>query len=950
MARSGGKAWDHTVVVSARVETKKDSIHVGSEISEAATIQSNGVERTQAKWFRILAATASFSAVDGARSRPCRGTGSAAARTSISGGVPRGAARAVTGTFRRAVAGARGGGAAPTGAAAGAMGAARDGTRSAAIATMGGAKAVGAADGCPGAAAGAMGAARDGTRSAAVGTRGTADHAAGRAARPTTDVDLCSVRFAASNADGISSMAVHLPFSFQDLLSGVTSGAVAVPTVHQENWMQESMDTRGQSECIGESNGVASSSEEKSAGDSVDEGYMQSGGDDSNNSSEEETTNGSHETNEDEAEADSLQNGLITIPSAKDMKLIDWYRFYTTGELVKKTNVAVGENNTTETMNNENVIAPVTTVNCNNMAPQGDQPGWKKVEMAMRKYCEKKEGHVFEPHIGITFDSEAEAFEFYNLYSWEVGFGVRKGSIERNTGDGYQTMREIVCHRQGFDKRTKAKTKGCNCRAMIRLHRTDDDGWFISKVVKEHNHELSATDAEKREWGSHSKIDQTVRDMIKYLRENNITLSMDSIPFTRRSLRTICAQIAREQRDDDIRKTLELFRKMRAEDPGFQFSVDLDEKDQIKTLIWASGRSRSNYSCFADVVTFDTTYSTNLYKMPFGLFVGVNNHFQSSIFAGVLTRDEKAESFKRVFKEFLALMGGVQPQTILTDQCKAMEIAINAIMPGITHLWCKWHVFKDARIELGPLYRKNAAFQDELHKAYDKRKKWAKAYNKGKFCARMRSTQRSESANHMLKTVVPRNSSMNRFVENLNKLLYTMYTEEEKAEHDTKQEVHIKKRMWPIERHALQIYTSKVYDLSCEEIDKSKSYDSRRTEEPGGRPGRSSPGGRCSPAARRLLLVVDDHLGSAAGRAAAPFALVIHVHLDLAVEWNSATHLLAQWLARHPWVSTANDPLYFPQQHAWTDGDGNLPGRLPLEIPMAWQAQRPFMEAPRDHS
>lgn len=33
---------------------------------------------------------------------------------------------------------------------------------------------------------------------------------------------------------------------------------------------------------------------------------------------------------------------------------------------------------------------------------------------------------------------------------------------------------------------------------------------------------------------------------------------------------------------------------MRADDPGFQFSVDLDEKDRIKTLLWANGKSRSD--------------------------------------------------------------------------------------------------------------------------------------------------------------------------------------------------------------------------------------------------------------------------------------------------------------------------------------------------------------------
>ena len=48
----------------------------------------------------------------------------------------------------------------------------------------------------------------------------------------------------------------------------------------------------------------------------------------------------------------------------------------------------------------------------------------------------------------MVFDSRAEAYKFYNLYSWEVGFGVRFGSFAKNRVNQMRTMQEIVCEKE----------------------------------------------------------------------------------------------------------------------------------------------------------------------------------------------------------------------------------------------------------------------------------------------------------------------------------------------------------------------------------------------------------------------------------------------------------------------------------------------------------------------
>ncbi|RYR10776.1 hypothetical protein Ahy_B05g079256 [Arachis hypogaea] len=102
------------------------------------------------------------------------------------------------------------------------------------------------------------------------------------------------------------------------------------------------------------------------------------------------------------------------------------------------------------------------------------------------------------------------------------------------------------------------------------------------------------------------------------------------------------------------------FMRMTDINPNFFYAVKLDEECKFRSTIWVDARYRALYEYYGDVVSFDSTYSTNsrewdfLYVviflcrhgLPFALFVGVNYHGKSTLLGCALLGNEKIPSYE----------------------------------------------------------------------------------------------------------------------------------------------------------------------------------------------------------------------------------------------------------------------------------------------------------------
>lgn len=319
-------------------------------------------------------------------------------------------------------------------------------------------------------------------------------------------------------------------------------------------------------------------------------------------------------------------------------------------------------------------------------------------------------GTIQVPVVGMHFNSEEDIINFYQKYAYDIGFGVSKHSQSK-----YKEIRYYVlsCCRYG-KSRSKAvlpfASKANQCPARLNV-KVENEVHEITSLELEHNHDLSP--GKSRHHRSNKKIDMSARRTIELNDDAGIrpcqTFSSvvhqaggyENMTFGQSEARTYLRKHRLQLKMGDADALACYFHKQQAKDPNFYYIMDIDDEGVLCNVFWADGRMRAAYQEFGDVVTFDSTYLTNKYSMPFCPFVGINHHGQSILFGCALVASETIETFTWVFKTWLQCMGDAAPLGIITDQDAAMKAAIAEVLPDTYHRLCIWHVMQKMPKKLG---------------------------------------------------------------------------------------------------------------------------------------------------------------------------------------------------------------------------------------------------------
>ncbi|XP_073274817.1 protein FAR1-RELATED SEQUENCE 8-like isoform X1 [Primulina huaijiensis] len=333
------------------------------------------------------------------------------------------------------------------------------------------------------------------------------------------------------------------------------------------------------------------------------------------------------------------------------------------------------------------------------------------------------------PAVGMEFESYDDAYNYYNCYSKELGFGIRVKSSWTKRSSKEKRGAVLCCNCEGFkamkEASTRRKETRTGCPAMIRLRLLESNRWRFDEVKTEHNHLLDHERAQnsrshkKIDAGAKRKLESTVNIEVQTIKVYQ-TFCADAVSYQSSNEKEISNHVQQathlKLRGGDVLALYEYFHRAQLVDPNFFYVMDLSDEGCLKNVFWISSRSRAAYSYFGDVVVVDTTYLSRTYIVPLLTVTGLNHHGQSVLLGCGFVVNETMETYIWLMRAWLTCVLGRPPQTIITDKSKALCGAISVVFPRANHRLCLHNVMQYILEKVGEM-RESVLIQTLLNRA-----------------------------------------------------------------------------------------------------------------------------------------------------------------------------------------------------------------------------------------
>ncbi|XP_044431460.1 protein FAR1-RELATED SEQUENCE 5-like [Triticum aestivum] len=480
------------------------------------------------------------------------------------------------------------------------------------------------------------------------------------------------------------------------------------------------------------------------------------------------------------------------------------------------------------------------------------------------------------PYVGMEFDSVDDAKLFYNDYAFKLGFGIHTSASKNSQKKGPVVLikRVFRCVHAGKPE-NKTDTSSASEAISTEQHSSSKESWFEMDVTNKRQ-KNRLPERVRFYWHicniyhSHRNIPQEDLDLILTMHDVNFSTSSCMgmlgrvrggdrriLPYVKRDVTNFRSKLRQTINLRDMDMTVAYFERRQDDNPEFYYAKTVDEETNTVTgLFWVDGRTRALYRKYRDCVFFDTTFCTNRYNMPFAPIVGINNHLQTILLGCALLPNERIETFKWVFQNFLIAMNNVHPLNIMTDQDKAMETTIFEALPNTVHRCYKWHVQRKAREKLGRILSRDEVFEQafytcindpetvdefednwqhmihcfelednrQLCNMWRTRHTWAPSYFRKCFFPFTSTTGRSEGLNSYFKMFINPQESVWKFVQQYEVLQETMLDREDNQAFIGEATTTPLYSRYNIEHQAVNFYTRAVLGKFQSEVIASTGY------------------------------------------------------------------------------------------------------------------------------